>query len=261
MITTQYRHAEFTLSIASRRQGRPYLRGRGFTLIELLVVIAIIGILASILMPSLAAARNQAKNVQCLSNLRSLGAGMMLYQCNNDGAFWPYQENGGYFWGKVIPITKKVDPRTSSFMTYVGYNNAYLQCPMQPWGSYIPQAGAKAQTTNYGYNAFSLIYGSTGWKRNYQIRRPESLFVLNDSALYWAPAGVSVLQNSTYLEPVKGNWVQTPTSHFRHLGKTNALCADGHAEAFGLEGQRMIQPSRNISFVGTTNWPHYDQEQ
>jgi prepilin-type processing-associated H-X9-DG protein len=84
--------------------------------------------------------------------------------------------------------------------------------------------------------------------------------VFNDSAMYWKPAGVSILQNSTYLEPVQPGtgYTQTPTTQFRHNGKTNALCADGHAAPFGLEGQTMLIPKYNLGFVGTSNAPHYD---
>ncbi len=60
---------------------------RAFTLIELLVVIAIIAILAAILFPVLAQAREAAKKTQCLSNLKQLGMSMMLYLGDNNDRF------------------------------------------------------------------------------------------------------------------------------------------------------------------------------
>ncbi|GJM24626.1 MAG: hypothetical protein DHS20C16_10410 [Phycisphaerae bacterium] len=57
----------------------------GFTLVELLVVVSIIALLISILLPSLKKAREQAKATVCLSNLRALGQGIMLYATEYDG--------------------------------------------------------------------------------------------------------------------------------------------------------------------------------
>ena len=61
---------------------------RAFTLIELLVVIGIIAVLISVLLPTLNMARERARNVQCLSNLRACGQALLLYSNQNKG-FYP----------------------------------------------------------------------------------------------------------------------------------------------------------------------------
>jgi prepilin-type N-terminal cleavage/methylation domain-containing protein/prepilin-type processing-associated H-X9-DG protein len=128
-------------------------RQRGFTLIELLVVIAIIAILAAILFPVFAKAREKARQITCASNEKQIGLGLLMYLQDNDEKFpaglvhaaVPNINSGttnctgaGLGWGgAVVPYTKSPnlfhcpdDPQTGKY--YCSYAlNMYLPAQTQ----------------------------------------------------------------------------------------------------------------------------------
>ena len=98
-----------------------------FTLIELLVVVAIIGILVSILMPSLGKARDQARNVLCLNNLKQMYTGFQVYAQDNSGYFMQTaqvsQEDTSLHAWKTSQAEHLKDQ-------YMGTSQASFYCPM-----------------------------------------------------------------------------------------------------------------------------------
>ena len=93
-----------------------YQRAIQFTLIELLVVIAIIGILASLLLPALSMAKENAKVISCLSNQKQLGMAMQMYTGDFNG-YWPNDQSGGKPHRARLLVTN-TDATNDSWLAY-----------------------------------------------------------------------------------------------------------------------------------------------
>ena len=206
---------------------------RAFTLIEILVVIAIIGILAAILFPVFARARENARRASCQSNLKQIGLGIMQYSQDYDDKF-PMSRVGN-------PAVGKPYGWADAFQPYVK-STQLLQCPSNsdPLPDYtIAIPGRQAYYTDYVYN--SALGGiSVGTAQS--VGSGISLAALENSSLTVAllegkynsslPTGNASARSATrgggsYTDPVLN---VNEFAANRHLDGSNLLFTDGHVK-------------------------------
>jgi prepilin-type N-terminal cleavage/methylation domain-containing protein/prepilin-type processing-associated H-X9-DG protein len=138
------------------------LRRRGFTLIELLVVIAIIGILAAMLFPVFARAREAARKIQCLANVKNLAISIQMYLVDYD-RLWPTENRP-----EVIAGSHPSNPdSTNSCALSAGTGmNPYLQPPVI-LDEYIKNRDVWTcpSARNYGTHGITNPEGMDWWAR------------------------------------------------------------------------------------------------
>lgn len=196
-------------------------RHRAFTLIELLVVIAIIGILAAMLLPALARAKEKGKQAACMSKLRQIGLAMHLYADDNDG--W-------------LPTTTHGSTTNNSWIYQLSGHLANVDhvriCPSDPKRQQRLTAHAASYTLNE-YTAVDLTdpFGRVleSYRRLDRLRFPSgtiTTFEISDSI------GVSSMNDHTHSRTWTNGWsaVTADIQPKRHGASASYLFADGHVE-------------------------------
>ncbi len=219
-----------------------------FTLIELLVAITIIAILAGLLLPTLSKAKENARQIACLANLRQLQTAWQMYSDDNNGSL-PKNEtdqNGIYAastpgcWvtGSARFGTNVTDIQNGTIFPYAPNVGVY-RCPSDR-STVLPSGMPRLRS--YAMDAFlngmpDSIIKST------QIRRADAVFVFLDEHEESIDDGFFLV----YPDP-NPNWPNLPAD--RHSQGANVSFADGHCEKF-----RWKAPKKYVRFIQPTTGP------
>ncbi len=236
-------------------------RGRktGFTLIELLVVIAIISILAAILFPVFARARENARRTSCLSNQKQLGLGMIQYAQDNDEKFPNLAnagtgQNGFYTWDDAIePYVKSKAvyqcPSVSDKNTRAYSMNWWVAgSAISVWGTALPSNTATLASITRAANTVLLIeqsninevpsssicYNPSGSNAKcYNIRGFQIMSFAHGGVALNPPYGSynGISRRGAPTAPTGGTQEYTGVGAGIHINDTfNVLYADGHSK-------------------------------
>src|SRR5436190_1137514 len=193
---------------------------RGFTLIELLVVIAIIAILAAILFPVFAQAREAARKTTCLSNLKQLGVGMQMYSSDNDDQAVPWNLRWN---NKNLFSQDKINLCWDRLIQPYVKNDALFRCPSDNGSTRVVLPGHGLVIRSYTYVG-SIGGGWCDWtppRPLATVSQPSQTVMLVEwdncaSASNWEPCSVN--DNESEMR-------------WRHNGQSNILYVDGHSRA------------------------------
>jgi prepilin-type N-terminal cleavage/methylation domain-containing protein/prepilin-type processing-associated H-X9-DG protein len=219
------------------RRGPCDRRSRGFTLIELLVVIAIIAILAAILFPVFAQAREKARQTSCLSNHRQVGTAAMMYVQDYDERWVPYSVGAGpnqKLWPVLLqPYIKN----TNIFIEPSNPGRTLWEAPkgLPPeWAGIFPAMGMNsAISTNFGlanatYPADTIAFCDTALK--YPTANQYQLYGYYTT--WWTDTFQKEKLAPRDSPAFTGN--HAPPA-FWHSGGANVTFLDGHAKWLMVE--------------------------
>lgn len=267
---------------------RSYRNSKAFTLIELLVVIAIIAILAAILFPVLAQAREAAKKAQCISNQRQLGLSTVMYTADHDDTYPPgintYRDGTITFvHDSTTPYRKNKDilgcpsyPSTGNGQDYTGPNPAAGQYGQSLMAWVRNRAGSVYKSANqFRYNAYTwnhALFGMlcagapntgmnipTGTVDAYYGSATKWDFIPANESLLADPSGTLAYSDGYFprrynrTETTGGwiNWWWKWEIWPRHAPGMVMVFADGHSKFFKYDGL----PTGGKVKDSCSNWP------
>ena len=208
-------------------------RKRGFTLIELLVVIAIIAILAAILFPVFARARENARRASCQSNLKQIGLADLQYSQDYDEKLTPNFSTGGPG-GSAVLWHGLLQPYAKSKQLFV--------CPSA--GGTVPEPNPSFDTSAGESNSYSTPY-------YFEIPR-SSASIQNVAGTIRAGESFSRLVSTADMT----TGVEGPGSRavrYRHLETANFLFVDGHVKALNKGNAEKINTNEGGSPTTSTS--------
>jgi len=218
-------------------------RSRSFTLIELLVVVAIIAVLAALLLPSLAKAKNRSKQAVCLQHLKEVGIATFLMADDNNG--WlngvnaPYGPTGG---------STNVGYWIYSITNYgVGKLVAYQ-------GKGCPSRSSRDTWYPFGANSMFVGWGYPPMHSLDEVVHRDRVFLLGE-CYFWYPS------SGTHFDYTVGSQFNGPLGgvlnvnfvDLRHEGRgLNFIFCDGHGEFLRTKGTVLPQDTQSPWWKGGT---------